>query len=61
VQRRQVIASRQTWPMFALLLAQAAWALGFQGAARKAFVGDGSANNWKLQRRFFGLFAYSCG
>ncbi len=56
VQQRQVVASRQTWPMFALLLAQAAWALGFQGAARKAFVGDGSANNWKLQRRFFGSF-----
>lgn len=56
VQQRQVAASRQTWPMFAVLLAQAAWALGFQGAARKAFVGDGSANNWKLQRRFFGSF-----
>jgi hypothetical protein len=56
VQQRQVAASRQTWPMFALLLAQAAWALGFQGAARKAFVGDGSANNWKVQRRFFGSF-----
>jgi hypothetical protein len=56
VRRRQVVASRQTWPMFAVLLAQAAWALGFQGAARKAFVGDGSANNWKLRRRFFGSF-----
>jgi len=56
VQQRQVVASRQTWPTFAPLLAQAAWALGFQGAARKAFVGDGSANNWKLQRRFFGSF-----
>jgi len=56
VQQRRVVASRQTWPTFAPLLAQAAWALGFQGAARKAFVGDGSANNWKLQRRFFGSF-----
>ena len=56
VQRRQVVASRQTWPAFALLVAQAAWALGFQGAARKAFVGDGSANNWELRRRFFGSF-----
>ncbi len=56
VQHRQVVASRQTWPTFAPLLAQAAWALGFQGAARKAFVGDGSANNWTLQRRFFGSF-----
>ena len=56
VGHRQVVASRQAWPAFALLLAQAAWASGFQGAARKAFVGDGSANNWKLQRRFFGSF-----
>ncbi len=56
VDQRQVVASRQTWPKFAPQLAQAAWALGFQGAARKAFVGDGSANNWKLQRRFFGSF-----
>jgi hypothetical protein len=56
VQHRQVVASRQRWPTFAPVLAQAAWALGFQGAARKAFVGDGSANNWKLQRRFFGSF-----
>lgn len=38
------------------LLGRAAWARGFQGAARKAFVGDGSANNWKLQRRLLGWF-----
>jgi hypothetical protein len=55
-ERRQVVASRPTWPAFAVLLAQTAWALGFQQATRKAFVGDGSANNWKLQRRFFGSF-----
>src|SRR5207249_2830000 len=56
VVERQVAASRGKWPSFAPLLAAAAWALGFQGAARKAFVGDGSANNWTLQRRFFGSF-----
>jgi hypothetical protein len=56
VQTRQVVASRLRWPTFAPLLAAAAWALGFQGAARKAFVGDGSANNWRLQQRFFGSF-----
>ena len=53
---RQVVASRGPWPVFAPLLAAAAWALGLQGAGRKAFVGDGSANNWKLWRRFFGSF-----
>jgi hypothetical protein len=56
VQTRQVVASRSRWPSFAPLLAAAAWALGFQGATRKAFVGDGSANNWTLQRRFFSSF-----
>jgi hypothetical protein len=56
VLNRKVVASRSRWPVFAPLLAAAAWALGFQGAIRKAFVGDGSANNWTLQRRFFGSF-----
>ncbi len=56
VEKRTVLASRLTWPLFAPLLAAAAWAWGFQGAARKAFVGDGSANHWKVQRRFFGTF-----
>jgi hypothetical protein len=56
VLRRQVVASRGRWPAFAPLVAAAAWALGFQGAARRAFVADGSANNWALQRRFFGSF-----
>jgi hypothetical protein len=56
VQQRKVLASRLTWPLFAPLLAAAAWAWGFQQATRKAFVGDGSANHWRLQRRFFGSF-----
>jgi len=56
VQQRKVLATRSAWPSFAPVVAQAAWSWGFQGAARRAFVGDGSANNWKLQRRFFGSF-----
>ncbi len=56
VEQRKVLASRLTWPTFAPLLAAAAWAWGFQGATRTAFVGDGSANHWRLQRRFFGTF-----
>jgi hypothetical protein len=56
VEQRRVLASRLTWPTFAPLVAAAAWAWGFQGAARKAFVGDGSANHWRLRRRFFGSF-----
>lgn len=56
VEQRKVLASRLTWPRFAPVVAAAAWAWGFQGAARKAFVGDGSANHWQVQRRFFGSF-----
>lgn len=56
VQTRQVAASRCRWPAFAPQLAAAAWGLGFQGASRKAFVADGSSNNWTLRRRFFGSF-----
>lgn len=56
VATRRLIASRQRWPSFAPQLAAAAWGLGWQQATRKAFVGDGSSNNWTLQRRFFGSF-----
>jgi len=56
VVQRQVVASRGGWPSFAPVVAQAAWAAGFQGAARRAFVGDGAANNWALQRSWFGSF-----
>ena len=56
VQQRKVVATRSAWPLFAPVLAQAAWERGFQGAPRKAFVSDGAANNWRLQRRFFGSF-----
>jgi hypothetical protein len=52
--RRQVVASRVRWPNFAPLVAQAARAAGLLGAARRAFVGDGSDNNWAIWRRFFG-------
>ena len=53
---RQVVASRGCWPAFAPVVAAAAWAFALQGATRRAFVGDGSANNWTWQRRFFGSF-----
>src|SRR5207247_476010 len=37
VEKRQVLASRQQWRAFAPMVAAAAWAWGFQEAARKAF------------------------
>jgi hypothetical protein len=56
VQEKRVVASRLRWPMFAVVVAATAWSLGFHGARRKAFVGDGSDNNWAIHRRFFGSF-----
>jgi hypothetical protein len=56
VAQPKVLASRLTWPAFAPLVAAAAWAWGFHGAARKAFGGDGSENHGRLQRRCFGSF-----
>lgn len=53
---RKVLATRAAWPDFAPMVASAARDKGFQGASRKAFVADGSANNWTLQRRFFGSY-----
>jgi hypothetical protein len=51
---RQVVASRRRWPDFASLVAQAVRTAGLLGAERRAFVADGSDNNWAIQRRFFG-------
>jgi hypothetical protein len=56
VGHRRVVASCRPWPAFAVQVAQAAWAAGFQEATRKAFVADGAANNWRLRERFFGSF-----
>jgi hypothetical protein len=56
VEQRRVVASCRPWPLFAVVVAQAAWAAGFQKARRKAFVADGAANNWRLRERFFGSF-----
>jgi hypothetical protein len=56
VKHRCVVATCRPWRSFALLIASAAWSAGFQKARRKAFVGDGSANNWRLHRRFFSSF-----
>jgi hypothetical protein len=56
VDKKAVLASRVRWPKFAVIVAAAAWALGFQGANRKAFVADGADNNWTVHKRFFGSF-----
>jgi hypothetical protein len=46
-------ASRRPWDKFRDVLVQAAWARGFAGAKRKAFVADGAAVNWSTQEQRF--------
>jgi hypothetical protein len=54
-QRGVVATSREAQP-FGELLAQAAWARGFYGAERRAFVADGSQTNWGVWERHFASF-----
>ena len=56
VQEKRFVASRVRWPNFGPILATAAWAWGFFGAKRKAFLGDGSDNNWAIWRQHFSSF-----
>lgn len=56
VKERRLTASRVRWPNFGPLLAEAAWSWGFFGASRRAFVGDGSENNWTIWRQHFSSF-----
>lgn len=56
VAEKRLLGSRVRWPEFGPLLAQAAWAWGFFGASRQAFIGDGSDNNWAIWQRYFSSF-----
>jgi hypothetical protein len=53
VAQRHVVASRRDVDGFGPMLAAAAWMLGFFGAARRAFVADGSSENWSVYQRYF--------
>lgn len=53
VETRRVVASRKDVYGFGPLLAAAAWAMGLFGAAGRAFVCDGSAENWSVWKRYF--------
>ena len=52
----RVVATRNSWEDFTPMLAEAAWAWGFQKALRRAFVADGAKCNWTLQKRCFAQF-----
>jgi hypothetical protein len=56
VQEKRFVASRVRWPDFGPIVAAAAWAWGFFAAERKAFLGDGSDNNWAIWRQHFSSF-----
>jgi len=56
VVEKRFIGSRVRWPDFGPILATLAWQWGFFGATRKAFVGDGSDNNWTIWRNYFSSF-----
>lgn len=53
---KRMVGSRVRWPNFGPILAQAAWAWGFFAARRKAFIADGSDNNWTIWRQHFSSF-----
>jgi hypothetical protein len=50
---RDVTASLGDAHSFGQQLAAHAWALGFAGAQRKAYLGDGSSTNWGIWEREF--------
>jgi hypothetical protein len=56
VQEKRFVASRVRWPDFGPILATAAWTWGLFGAKRKAFIADGSDNNWTIWRQHFSSF-----
>jgi hypothetical protein len=53
---RSVLASRKHADKFGPIVHQAAWQRNFFAATRKAFLGDGLAVNWTIQRRHFACF-----
>jgi hypothetical protein len=53
---KRFAATRRPWEAFGPMVATRAWEWGFYGAPRKAFVGDGAANNWTMWRSHFSSF-----
>jgi hypothetical protein len=53
---RSVLATRKGAEEFGPMVHQAAWERNFFGAGRRAFLGDGLAVNWTIQRRHFASF-----
>lgn len=56
MQEKHLTATRRPWSAFGPMLAALAWKMGFFQAKRKAFLGDGSDNNWTMWRNYFSSF-----
>jgi hypothetical protein len=56
VKEKYLTATRQPWSAFGPMVAALAWSLGFFQASRRAFLGDGSDNNWAIWRNHFSSF-----
>ena len=56
MEKRQVVASRRSWPQFGVLLASLAWQAGFAKATRKAFVADGAKAIWGVWKARFSAY-----
>lgn len=56
VRLKSMVGTRAESKHFGEILAAAAFARGFFGAKRKAFVADGAAVNWTTQQRWFSDF-----
>src|SRR3954453_20789605 len=54
VRVKSMVGTRAGAKRFGAILAAAAFARGFFGARRKAFVADGAETNWATHRRWFG-------
>jgi len=53
---KHLVATRRPWAQFGPMVAALAWSLGFFGAERRAFLGDGADTNWTLWRNHFSAF-----
>lgn len=56
VATKELVATRRPWQDFGPMVAEKAWTLGFYGAERQAFLGDGAETNWTLWRSHFASF-----
>ena len=56
VRVKSMVGSRVEAGRFGQILVAAAFARGFFGARRKAFVGDGAETNWTIQQQWFSDF-----